>query len=424
MKTRTRSLLFIALAAATGNAAAQDPHASHHGHHRHGAGTKPDPHAGHVPASPGNAAEADPHAHHAPHAAAAKPAAPAPDPHAGHRMPASTSAPADMHAGHAAASAPAADAVPPQPATDPHAGHAMPASAAQSMHGDDPHAGHAPPAAPPSRPASGDAHAGHGAAANGLDVHATHADHAGHGAAAMQAPREPIPAPSAADLAAAFPALAPHAMQHAPGINSLVLFDHLEAWDNARGSGQSWAAKGWVGGDIDRLWLRSEGQRSEGQLGEWSLDALYGRAISPWWDLVGGVRHDGGDAPGLTRAAIGVQGLAPYKFEFAATAYLGGPRRAELAVEAEYSLLLSNRLILQPSLEASVAADDDPRRGVGSGLGHVGAGLRLRYEITRRFAPYVGFVHERRFGRSADLHRDAGEATRESRWVAGVRFWF
>ena len=80
--------------------------------------------------------------------------------------------------------------------------------------------------------------------------------------------------------------------------------------------------------------------------------------------------------------------------------------------------------ILQPSLEASVAADDDPRRGVGSGLGHVGAGLRLRYEITRRFAPYVGFVHERRFGRSADLHRDAGEATRESRWVAGVRFWF
>lgn len=421
MKTRTRSLLFIALAAATGNAAAQDPHASHHGHHRHGAGTKPNPHAGHVPASPGNAAEADPHAHHAAHAAAAKPAAPAPDPHAGHRMPASTSAPADMHAGHAAASAPAADTIPPQPATDPHAGHAMPASAAQSMHGDDPHAGHAPPAAHPSRPASGDAHAGHGSAANGLDVHA---DHAGHGAAAMQAPREPIPAPTAADLAAAFPALAPHAMQHAPGINSLVLFDHLEAWDNARGSGQSWAAKGWVGGDIDRLWLRSDGQRSEGRFGEWSLDALYGRAISPWWDLVGGVRHDGGDAPGLTRAAIGVQGLAPYKFEFAATAYLGGPRRAELAVEAEYSLLLSNRLILQPSLEASVAADDDPRRGVGSGLGHVGAGLRLRYEITRRFAPYVGFVHERRFGRSADLHRDAGEATRESRWVAGVRFWF
>jgi copper resistance protein B len=240
----------------------------------------------------------------------------------------------------------------------------------------------------------------------------------------LQAPREPVPEPTAADLAAAFPTLKPHAMQHAPGFNSLVVFDHLEAWNNNHGSGQSWAAKGWFGGDIDRLWLRSEGERSAGRLGEWSLDALHGHAISPWWDVVAGVRHDGGDAPGLTRAAIGVQGLAPYKFEFAATAYLGGPRRAELAVEAEYSLLLSNRLILQPTLEARVTADDDPRRGVGSGLGHVEAGLRLRYEITRRFAPYVGFVHERRFGPTADLHRDAGESPRDSRWVAGVRFWF
>ncbi len=241
---------------------------------------------------------------------------------------------------------------------------------------------------------------------------------------ATQTPREPIPALTADDLAAAFPVLKPHSMEHAPAFNSLVLFDHLEAWNNARGNGQSWATQAWFGGDINRLWLRSEGQREDRHLRDWSLDALYGHAISPWWDVVAGVRHDDGDGSGLTRAAIGVQGLAPYKFEFSATAYIGGARKAELEVEAEYDVLLTNRLILQPKLEASIAADNDLRRGVGSGLGHVEAGLRLRYEITRRFAPYVGFVHERRFGRTASLHRDAGDDVRDSHWVAGVRFWF
>lgn len=440
MKTTTRSLLFIALAAATGSAAAQDAHAGHHGH---GTTAKPGPHAGQASAIPAKAAEKDPHADHAGPGDTAM----ANNPHAGHGTPAGTSDQPGLPTGHAAhmdhashampqAMDPHADHAPAIPdkatAKDPHAGHAGLGGTAMA---NDPHAGHGTPAGhaaqmdhaahametPAGEPAhSHDAHAGH--ATHG--AHGAHDGHAGHGAAAMQAPREPIPEPTAADLAAAFPRLAPHAMEHAPGFNSLVLFDHLEAWDNAHGSGQSWAAKGWFGGDIDRLWLRSEGQRSEGRLGGWSLDALYGHAISPWWDVVGGVRHDGGDAAGLTRAAIGVQGLAPYKFEFAATAYLGGPRKAELAVEAEYSLLLSNRLILQPALGASVAADDDPRRGIGSGLGHVEASLRLRYEITRRFAPYVGFVHERRFGRTAGLHRDAGESPRDSRWVAGVRFWF
>ena len=409
MKTTTRSLLFIALAAAIGSAAAQDAHAGHHGH---GATAKPDPHAGHAPATVAKAAEKDPHAGHAGPGGTAT----ADDPHAGHGTQAGTSGRSGMPAGHAAHMDHASHATP-HP-VDPHAGHAMETPAGEPAHSHDVHAGHAMHGAHAPTTVAVPSDAGmHGA-------HGAHDEHAGHGAAAMQTPREPIPEPTAADLAAAFPTLAPHAMEHAPGFNSLVLFDHLEVWDNAHGSGQSWAAKSWFGGDIDRLWLRSEGQRSGGRLGEWSLDALYGHAISPWWDVVGGVRHDGGDAAGLTRAAIGVQGLAPYKFEFAATAYLGGPRRAELAVEAEYSLLLSNRLILQPSLAASLAADSDPRRGVGSGLGHVEAGLRLRYEITRRFAPYVGFVHERRFGRTAGLHRDAGESPHDSRWVAGVRFWF
>ena len=381
MKTLSHSLLFLALAA-SGTAFAQDPHAGH------GTAAKPavDPHAGHVMPK-AKASTQDPHAGHA------MPAPVKSDPHAG-------------HAGHGAAS-PAA--------TDPHAGHAMPAAK------NDPHAGHAMPAA------KDDPHAGHDMSsmdhsAHGIDPHAGHAMPA---KAASDTPREPIPVPTKEDFDAAFPVLKPHAMEHAPAFNSLVVFDHLEAWDNAHGSGQAWGIDSWFGDDLNRLWIRSEGSRSDNTLGDWSVDALYGRSISPWWDAVAGVRHDNGrQSPDLTRAAFGFQGMSPYKFEVSAMAYVGGPRKAELALEVEYDVLLTNRLILQPVVEASIVADDDPRRGVGKGLSSVEAGLRLRYEITRRFAPYVGFIHERAFGNTADMHRDAGEGVSESRWVAGVRFWF
>lgn len=380
MKTLSHSLLFLALAT-SGTALAQNPHAGHH-----------------PPATPA----ADPHAGHA----KPKAKAGAHDAHAGHAMPAATKA--DPHADHA---------MPSTAKDDPHAGHAMPMMD-HGAHATDPHAGHTMPAT-----AKDDPHAGHA-----MPQAVTDDPHAGHRMPAKtvrDTPREPIPTPTAADLAAAFPELKPHAMQHAPSFNSLVVFDHLEGWNNDHGSGQAWGIDGWFGGDIDRLWVRSEGSRSNGKLGEWSADALYGRSISPWWDVVAGVRHDNSrENPSLTRAAIGFQGMAPYKFEVSAMAYLGGARKAELALEAEYDVLLSNRLILQPVVAASIAADDDLRRGVGRGLGHVETGLRLRYEVTRRFAPYIGFLHERRFGRSAALHRDAGEGTRDSRWVAGVRFWF
>ena len=330
-------------------------------------------------AASGSAFAQDPHAGHAGHATEAKPAV---DPHAGHAMP--KTKPADPHAAHRGHGDKAK-------AADPHAGHAMPA---------DPHAGHAMPADP-------------------------HAGHNMQGSGASDAPREPIPTPTKQDFDDAFPVLKPHAMEHAPSFNSLVVFDHLEAWDNAHGSGQAWGIDSWFGNDINRLWIRSEGERSDNALGDWSVDALYGHSISPWWDLVAGARHDNSrESPDLTRAAFGLQGMSPYKFEVSAMAYIGGPRKAELAFEVEYDVLLTNRLILQPVVEASIVADDDPRRGVGKGLSSVEAGLRLRYEFTRKFAPYVGFVHERAFGNTADMHRDAGEGVSESRWVAGVRFWF
>lgn len=241
--------------------------------------------------------------------------------------------------------------------------------------------------------------------------------------AAPDEPITPIPPITDADRAAAVPPPADHPV-HDNGIFGYLLFDRLEAWDADPGTGLAWEGQGWAGTDIDRLWLRSEGEQVGGRLHSADLEALYGHSIGPWWDVVAGIRHDFG--PGASRdfLAIGVMGLSPYKFEVSATAYLGQSGQTEARIEAEYEALLTNRLILQPLVEINVFGKDDTRRGIGSGLGTVEAGLRLRYEFDRRFAPYVGVVRERAFGRTADLRRADGEDIDDTRVVAGVRFWF
>ncbi|MGY1529817.1 copper resistance protein B [Luteimonas sp. A649] len=226
-----------------------------------------------------------------------------------------------------------------------------------------------------------------------------------------------------ADRAAAFPELQTH-MQHARELNTYLLFNRLEAWDTDPGSGQAWEAEGWIGSDIHRLWLRSEGERSASRTEAANVELLYGRAVSPWWDVVAGLRHD--FAPGRSQdwGAIGVQGLAPWMVEVAVTGYVGASGRTMLGIEVERELLLTNRLILQPVLEATLHGKDDLARGVGSGLSTVEAGLRLRYEISRRFAPYVGVVHERAFGDTAALQRASGQSGRDTHVVIGARIWF
>jgi len=243
-------------------------------------------------------------------------------------------------------------------------------------------------------------------------------------AATTALPREPIPPITDADRAAAFPALREHTMQHGPPRVGYLLLDRLEGWDTERGSGQAWEASAWYGGDIHRLWLRSEGERSGGHTEAADLEALYGRAVSPWWDLLVGVKQDVAPGGARTSAAFGVQGMAPYKFEVAATLYVGEGGSASARLEGEYDVLLTNRWILQPRLEAEATFADDRAHGIGNGLSTVEAGLRLRYEISRRVAPYLGVVHERAFGATADYRRDAGESARDTRVVAGVRVWF
>ena len=258
-------------------------------------------------------------------------------------------------------------------------------------------------------------------------VSAQHAGHAGHAMdhapAADAPPREPVPPVTPEALAAAFPEVHGGHPVHGTSIHSFVLVDRLETSD-AGDDPLAWEASGWVGNDLDRAWWRTEGEAADGRVEAANLELFYGRAISRWWDGVVGVRHDVGDGPSRTYAAIGVIGLAPQKFEVEATAYLGDHGQAGLGVEVEYDTLLTNRLILQWQAGAEAWGRNDPRRGIGAGLATVEAGLRLRYEVTRRFAPYVGIAHERAYGNTADLRRAEGHPTDDTRLVAGVRFWF
>lgn len=252
-------------------------------------------------------------------------------------------------------------------------------------------------------------------------------DHAamGHGVktAAPTEPRTPIPVVTDEDRAAAVPPPNDHPV-HDNTIQHYVLLNRLEAWNADPGTGLAWEGQGWIGTDRNRLWLRSEGERADGRTEAADLEVLYGRSIAPWWDLVAGVRHDFKPGDSQSFAAIGVQGLAPQKFEVEATAYVGERGQTAARLEAEYELLLTNRLILQPLVEVNLFGKDDPARGIGSGLSTAEAGLRLRYEFTRQFAPYIGVVYERAFGSTADLRRAESEDINDTRVVAGFRIWF
>jgi len=265
-------------------------------------------------------------------------------------------------------------------------------------------------------------HAAHGDAA-----HTDHSqmDHSrmNHDAPASL-PREPIPVLTDEDRAAAFPDLPPGHAMHGTRVERFVLLNRAEAWDDGGEAGVAWDAKAWAGTDIDRLWLRSEGEQVGGRTEAADLEVLYGRSVAPWWDLVAGVRQDFGPGPSQTFAAFGIMGLAPYKFEINATGYVGESGQSAARLEIEYELPLSGRLFAQPMVELNAYGKHDPARHIGSGLATAEAGLRVRYEINRQLAPYLGVVWERSFGGTADLRRAEGDDIEDTRAVLGLRVWF
>lgn len=207
-------------------------------------------------------------------------------------------------------------------------------------------------------------------------------------------------------------------------LHSYFVFDQLEWQRRAAGGTLNWNGNGWIGGDLDRLWLRTEGSRVGSRLEDAEVQALWGHSITPWWDLVAGVRHDFRPSAAQTWLAFGIQGLALYNFESEVTVFVGQRGQASLRVEGRYDLLITNRLILQPSLEANLFAKNDAARGQGAGLGDTSLGLRLRYEVDRQFAPYLGISWDRSYGNSARMVVREGGRRSELSVLAGVRVWF
>lgn len=182
--------------------------------------------------------------------------------------------------------------------------------------------------------------------------------------------------------------------------------------------------KAWYGGDFVRLVLKAEGEVNESRLEEARTELLWSSALTSFWDMQIGLRQDSGDGPNRTWLAGGFSGLAPYWFEVDATAYLSDSGRGALRVEVDYDLLLTQKWIIQPRVEATYFTKADPDRGIGDNLSSVNAGLRLRYEVVPEFAPYIGVEWQNLYGKTKSLATEEGEEVASTRFVAGLKFWF
>jgi copper resistance protein B len=277
-----------------------------------------------------------------------------------------------------------------------------------------------------------DPHAGHDMSAT---PKADEADpHAGHDMGAAEqpvgnAPAPPAPTDHAADRFYAAPEMAEARAQlrreHGGTTASQIIFDLAEYQIRDGHDGYRWEAEGWFGGDINRVVAKSEGEGGidEG-LESAELQLLYSRALDPYWNLQAGIRHDIKPNPSRTYATIGFEGVAPYWFELEGALFLSDTGDLLARIEGMYDQRVTQRLILQPRAELNFAAQDVPRQGVGSGLVDAELGLRLRYEIAREFAPYVGVSYETKVGDTRRIARTAGEDPESTSLVIGVRAWF
>jgi len=185
-----------------------------------------------------------------------------------------------------------------------------------------------------------------------------------------------------------------------------------------------WDLQGWVGDDYRKLWVKSEGEYADGAIGENEIQVLYSRAWTPFFDWQAGIRHDTDPDPSRTSFVLGLQGLAPQWFEIDAAMFLSEDGDLSARLEAEYDLLLTQRLVFQPRFEVEAAASSVPDLGIGSGLGSTELGVRVRYEFSRKFAPYLGVNWTRLHGNTADLAAAAGESDSDTSAIIGIRLWY
>jgi len=185
-----------------------------------------------------------------------------------------------------------------------------------------------------------------------------------------------------------------------------------------------WDLEAWFGTTYERAVLKAEGELESGNLADARTELLWGHAIAAYWDTQLGIRHDSGDGPNRTWLALGIEGLAPWWFDVEATAYIGESGRTAFRLDASYDMLLTQRLILEPRLEANFYGKTDLERRLGSGLSDLNLALRLRYELRREFAPYAGIEWTNSYGGTEDLIVAAGDDASDVRFTVGLRFWF
>lgn len=201
--------------------------------------------------------------------------------------------------------------------------------------------------------------------------------------------------------------------------------DNLESAHSSNGTNsQLWDGRFWIGHNLNKLWIRSEGSRSKGRLENGDVEALWGHAVSPFWNVMVGMRHDLGTGPTRNWAAFGFQGIAPYEFEFEATAYAGSSGRSAFRLKTAQDWLFTQKLILSPELDMNAYGDADPGRGIGAGVSDASLTLRLRYEFSREFAPYIGYSWGRKFAATADMARADDKPVTDRQILLGVRIWF
>ena len=203
-----------------------------------------------------------------------------------------------------------------------------------------------------------------------------------------------------------------------------VMFDQLELHNDDGANPLVVDAQVWIGKDINKFWLKTDIEKRDGDIEEAEVQALYSRAIAPYWNLQMGIRQDIKPSPTRTWGVVGVHGLAPYFFEVDAALFVGESGKTALRVSTEYELLLTQKLILSPEIEVNLYGQNDWETGAGSGLSDITAGLRLRYEIKREFAPYIGVEWNKKMGDTASLAESKGETVSDTSLVVGMRIWF
>lgn len=205
----------------------------------------------------------------------------------------------------------------------------------------------------------------------------------------------------------------------------MVLFNLAEYQFNGRGVGYRWDGQAWYGGDINRFVAKTEGEGTvRGGVETAEVQALYSRAIGPYWNLQGGVRYDIRPTPSRTYATIGIEGLAPNNFELNGALFVSDKADVLARAEGYYDQRITQRVILQPRVELNFAAQNVPENRIGVGLSNAELGLRLRYEMKREFAPYIGVSWDQRVGDTARYYRATGESASKVSFVLGVRTWF